>query len=117
MLACFLLLILGNAFAERSRTTSTTSVSSPFSGTIQLCERTNFKGYSVSMPIKTPNACYNVDCFDNKASSAAWDLPVDGNFNKHASLAMFTDKNCKGKMHVWNLRVGKNTRTWQRKRT
>lgn len=111
MTALLFLALLGAAAAlpERSRANSTASDdAAPFFGTVHMFERANFKGYWVLMSIKLPDACYDVDCFDNKASSAAWDLPADGNFGDYAYLAMFTDKNCKGMMHVWNLCTDKN---------
>lgn len=78
-------------------------------GTVDLFERKNFKGIKASVAIVYPNACYNLDCFNNTASSAMWDLPADGVYNNGtAYLAMYSKSDCKGDRYIWDLHDFKN---------
>lgn len=73
-------------------------------GSVTLYERKDFSGPWVNVVVKTPDTCYNLDCFNNKASSVSWDLPAGGNFDNHGYLTVFADMNCKRKLRSWNLR-------------
>lgn len=107
MLAWLFLLLLGAA-AALPEAPRTISPSSENVGSVELYEHPNYEGFNMVMPIKAFDTCYNIDCFDNTASSAKWDLPPAGNFDHHGYLAIFTDKDCAGMMHLWNLEKYKN---------
>lgn len=62
---------------------------------VELFERADFDGFGVKVPIHEANTCYNVDCFDEKASSARWKLPAD------AYLGFYEDQNCRGTKNHW----------------
>lgn len=67
-----------------------------------------FTGHNTEIQIHWANTCYNIDCFDDKTSSAKWDLPADGVFNNDAYLGFYDDPDCRGMMHLFNLRDKKN---------
>lgn len=74
-----------------------------FPGSLTLYEFANFAGYHVQITIGAADTCYNLKCFGDKISSASWDLPANGDFNSGAYLAFYTDANCSGMMHVFNI--------------
>ncbi|KAG2815649.1 hypothetical protein PC119_g14174 [Phytophthora cactorum] len=46
--------------------------------------------------------CYNLGCFNDKASSVKWEgLPTTGAFNGQSRIAFFTGKECTGDSRDW----------------
>lgn len=95
MLTFILPLLFGTTAALQERTTNY--------GSVTLYDRRDFKEPWVKVAVKTPDTCYNLDCFNNKASSAAWDLPGGGSFDNTGYLTVFADMNCKRKLGTWSL--------------
>lgn len=93
-----------SAAANPSSIAATTIKDKSLTGSVHFFELENFKGYSIEVQVHWANTCYNIECFDNRASSAWWDLPADGNFSGDAYLGFYDDPDCRGMMHLFNLR-------------
>lgn len=100
---CYIITVV-SGLATRPGTDHLIDAADKFPGSLTLYEFKDFAGYNLIIPIEAADTCYNLKCFDNMVSSAIWDLPADGNFNNDACLAFYTDLNCMGMMHVFNIR-------------
>ncbi|GMF34472.1 unnamed protein product [Phytophthora lilii] len=79
-----------------------TDVASAWYGTVTFHSKAYFKGSSYPWGISETQRCYNLACWDNKASSVKWEgLPKTGSFNGKARIAFFTGKDCTGDSRDW----------------
>ncbi|ETI41999.1 hypothetical protein F441_12771 [Phytophthora nicotianae CJ01A1] len=75
---------------------------SAWSGLVTFYENVEFAGSKYEWNITETQLCYNLACFDNKASSVKWDgLPKTGNFHGKSRIAFFTGKDCSGDSRDW----------------
>lgn len=78
------------------------SVVSAWYGTVKFYADVEFKGTMYPWGISKTQRCYNLSCFDNRASSVKWDgLPTKGDFNGKSRIAFFTGKDCTGDSRDW----------------
>ncbi|KAG6617040.1 uncharacterized protein IUM83_04748 [Phytophthora cinnamomi] len=67
-------------------------------GTVAIYSTTNYKNRLLTINVRYPNQCYNVDCsaLDNKVESAKWtNLPTTGLDGK-AYIVFYEDFDCGG---------------------
>lgn len=95
----------------RSSIINTTTADDSLLGTVKLFEYADFGGSSARVSIDAANTCNQVTCFDYKADSASWELPVDGVLNDRSYLGLFEHLSCQGKAHWFNLRGGRKNVT------
>lgn len=74
-------------------------------GSIRLFEHAEFVGFRFEMPIYKAATCYNLDCYDNRANSAIWDLPGDGEHGGDAYIYLFEDSDCVGAAQWFNIHL------------
>ncbi|OWY94410.1 hypothetical protein PHMEG_00035874 [Phytophthora megakarya] len=71
-------------------------------GTVTFYQDVEFKGSTYPWGISKTQRCYNLACWDNKASSVKWKgLPSKGSFSDKSRIAFYTDGNCKGDVRHW----------------
>ncbi|EGZ07345.1 hypothetical protein PHYSODRAFT_528482 [Phytophthora sojae] len=71
-------------------------------GTVTFYQDVEFKGSKYEWGISKTHRCYNLACWDNRASSVKWDgLPTVGSFDGKARIAFFTGKDCTGDSRDW----------------
>ncbi|KAE8966781.1 hypothetical protein PR003_g29360 [Phytophthora rubi] len=79
-----------------------TSSVSAWYGTVTFYQDVDFDGSTFPWGITKSQRCYNLACWDNKASSVKWKgLPSKGSINGQSRIAFYTDKNCKGDVRHW----------------
>ncbi|KAF4317415.1 hypothetical protein BBO99_00008059 [Phytophthora kernoviae] len=62
----------------------------------------DFEGPTFPWGISKSQRCYNLSCWDNKASSVKWSgLPTSGSFSGKSRIAFFTGKDCTGDSREW----------------
>lgn len=75
---------------------------SAWNGTVTFYKNVEFDGSEYAWAITETQLCYNLACFDNKASSVKWHgLPKTGNFNGNSRIAFFTARDCTGDSRDW----------------
>lgn len=91
--------ITGVASALSSQTATRDLIASDDSefASVVLYEYEDLMGFSAQIPIHEPNTCYNINCFDDKTSSATWKLPTD------AYLGFYENANCKGRVEWFDI--------------
>lgn len=72
-------------------------------GSITLYEGDDFAGYNFLMPIFRAKTCYNLDCYNNRVSSAIWKLPPDGE-NEDAHIYLYDLLDCEGSSESFDIR-------------
>ncbi|KAL3669388.1 hypothetical protein V7S43_005784 [Phytophthora oleae] len=78
------------------------NVVSAWYGTVTFYSDVYFKGPTYPWGISKSQRCYNLACWDNRASSVKWEgLPTKGSFNGKSRIAFFTEKDCKGDSRDW----------------
>uniref|UniRef100_H3GPH3 3-hydroxyacyl-CoA dehydrogenase NAD binding domain-containing protein n=1 Tax=Phytophthora ramorum TaxID=164328 RepID=H3GPH3_PHYRM len=61
-----------------------------------------FEGATYPWGISKTQRCYNLSCWDNRASSVKWEgLPTSGSFSGKSRIAFFTGKDCTGDSRDW----------------
>ncbi|EGZ07354.1 hypothetical protein PHYSODRAFT_528904 [Phytophthora sojae] len=71
-------------------------------GVVTFYQDTEFEGTDFPWGITMTQRCYNLGCFNDKASSVKWEgLPTTGVFNGQARIAFFTGKECTGDSRDW----------------
>lgn len=66
-------------------------------GKVVMYEYEDLMGFSAAIPVHKVNTCYNMNCFDDKMSSAKWDLPSDW------FIGFYADANCSGVNHWFRV--------------
>ncbi|KAF4128089.1 hypothetical protein GN958_ATG22742 [Phytophthora infestans] len=75
---------------------------SAWSGLVTFYEDVEFDGAKHEWNITETQLCYNLACFDDKASSVKWEgLPKIGGFHGKSRIAFFTGQDCSGKSRNW----------------
>ncbi|KAG2766571.1 hypothetical protein PC129_g11542 [Phytophthora cactorum] len=75
---------------------------SAWSGLVTFYENAEFGGSKYEWNITETQLCYNLACFDNKASSVKWEgLPKTGNFHGKSRIAFFTGHDCGDDSRDW----------------
>ncbi|KAK1930468.1 hypothetical protein P3T76_014139 [Phytophthora citrophthora] len=78
------------------------NVVSAWYGTVTFYSDVDFDGPKYPWGISKTQQCYNLSCWDNRASSVKWEgLPKKGSFDGKSRIAFFTEKNCKGDIRHW----------------
>jgi hypothetical protein len=73
-----------------------------WSGKVTFYKNANFEGLAYEWPVTETQLCYNLSCFDNKASSIKWEgLPAFGQFKRTSRIAFFTGRDCTGESRDW----------------
>jgi hypothetical protein len=79
-----------------------TNMASAWYGTVTFYQDVDFDGSKYPWGISKSQRCYNLACWNEKASSVKWEgLPSKGVFDDEARIAFFTDKDCKGDVRHW----------------
>jgi len=82
------------------------NVVSAWYGTVTFYEDVGFEGQSYPWDVWKTQHCYNLACWDNKASSVKWkNLPSKGSLHGESRIAFYTDKDCKGDVRHWPTEV------------
>ncbi|KAH7482015.1 hypothetical protein PRNP1_010647 [Phytophthora ramorum] len=75
---------------------------SAWNATVTFYKNAEFEGSAYAWGITETQLCYNLSCFDNKASSVKWTgLPETGSFDGKSRIAFFTGKDCTGDHRDW----------------
>ncbi|ETI42010.1 hypothetical protein F441_12749 [Phytophthora nicotianae CJ01A1] len=78
------------------------NLASAWYGTVTFYSDVYFKGSTYPWGISKTQRCYNLACWDNRASSVKWEgLPTKGSFNGESRIAFFTGKDCTGDSRDW----------------
>ncbi|POM62394.1 hypothetical protein PHPALM_28456 [Phytophthora palmivora] len=73
-----------------------------WTGQVTFYQNAEFSGSEYEWNITETQLCYNLACFNNKASSVKWGgLPKTGNFNGKSRIAFFTGRDCAGDSRDW----------------
>ncbi|KAH7482023.1 hypothetical protein KRP22_012427 [Phytophthora ramorum] len=71
-------------------------------GTVKFYADVEFEGATYPWGISKTQRCYNLSCWDNRASSVKWEgLPTSGSFSGKSRIAFFTGKDCTGDSRDW----------------
>jgi hypothetical protein len=71
-------------------------------GTVTFYQDEDFDGQEYPWVISKTQHCYNLSCWDSRASSVDWKgLPSSGSFDGQARIAFYTDKAYKGDVRHW----------------
>lgn len=65
-------------------------------GLVDLFDHDGYRGFRFEMPIYHSEACYNIDCYNDRASSGVWKLPKDGDYDGTGYFVMYDGFNCTG---------------------
>ncbi|KAG1684666.1 hypothetical protein DVH05_024686 [Phytophthora capsici] len=78
------------------------SSASAWRGSVTFYTNAEFSGLKYEWNITEAQLCYNLACFDNKASSVKWEgLPKAGSYNGKSRIAFFTGRDCTGFNANW----------------
>jgi hypothetical protein len=78
------------------------NVVSAWYGTVTFYQDVNFDGTEYPWGVSQTQHCYNLSCWNEKASSVKWEgLPSSGSFDGKSRIAFYTDTNCKGDVRHW----------------
>jgi hypothetical protein len=78
------------------------NIVSAWYGTVTFFQDVDFKGSEYPYGISQSQRCFQLSCWDNKASSVKWEgLPSSGIYGGKARIAFYTDKYCRGKVRHW----------------
>ncbi|KAJ8576884.1 hypothetical protein ON010_g2326 [Phytophthora cinnamomi] len=82
--------------------TTTMSTVEAWEGVVIFYEKTHFNGQSFPWFIDTAQKCYDMSCFNDKATSVKWQgLPQKGSFNGKAHIAFYKNSECTGYYLEW----------------
>ncbi|KAL3669377.1 hypothetical protein V7S43_005773 [Phytophthora oleae] len=79
-----------------------TSSASAWTGSVTFYKNAEFSGSKYEWNLTESQLCYNLACFDNKASSVKWEgLPKAGSYNGKSRIAFFIGRACTGFSVSW----------------
>ncbi|KAG7385925.1 hypothetical protein PHYBOEH_008858 [Phytophthora boehmeriae] len=79
-----------------------TNFVSAWYGTVKFYQDVEFEGNTFPWGISKTQRCYNLSCWNDKASSIKWSgLPTKGSFDGKSRIAFFTGKDCTGESREW----------------
>lgn len=76
-----------------------------FYGYVRFFDGREYSGESYYYYTSDSQYCVNLSCFDKKVSSVDWkNLPSEGTVDGKSKIAFFTERNCAGQLHEWEIR-------------
>ncbi|KAF1318245.1 hypothetical protein FI667_g14078, partial [Globisporangium splendens] len=93
--------------AIKSAVASVALLSAPvaaWNGQVTFYENAYFGGNAFTVNLSTSQRCFNLGCFNERASSVKWsNLIRNGAFNGYSEIAFFSDADCNGDRKSWRI--------------
>uniref|UniRef100_K3WLV7 Uncharacterized protein n=1 Tax=Globisporangium ultimum (strain ATCC 200006 / CBS 805.95 / DAOM BR144) TaxID=431595 RepID=K3WLV7_GLOUD len=75
-----------------------------WNGQVTFYENAYFGGNAFTVNLSTSQRCFNLGCFNDRASSIKWsNLIQSGNFNGYSEIAFYSDADCNGDRKTWRI--------------